>query len=415
MAHEKQPADQPDVNRTATASTSTVSSTPDSSTPSATSTDRQSRRRFLTGSAAAVGAGAVAAVGFPSIAVAQTTTLRFQSTWPNQDIFHEFAADYVRIVNEMSGGRLRLNLLPAGAVVGALQMQDAVISGALDGGHGVSAYWYGKHKAFSLFGTPPPFGWDAHQFLAWFWNGDGMALYNELLENMELPLVGYLTGPMPTQALGWFKEPIRSVEDLQGLKYRTVGLAADLMREFGAAVTIMGGGDIVPAMDRGLLDGAEFNNPSSDRLLGFPDVSKTWMLRSYHQDCESFEIILNKAKHDSLPEEFQAILQYAAKAASSEMYWKAMDRYPKDLQAMREQQGVQTYITPDSVLEAQLTAWDTVIESESNNSEFFKRVVDSQREYCERVVGWHLEGNTPKEPAYRHFYGKEPTDTSTIL
>lgn len=373
-----------------------------------------SRRRFLTGSAAAVGAGAVAAVGFPSIAVAQTTTLRFQSTWPNQDIFHEFAADYVRIVNEMSGGRLRLNLLPAGAVVGALQLQDAVISGALDGGHGVTAYWYGKHKAFSLFGTPPPFGWDAHQFLAWFWTGGGMELYNELLTNLELPLVGYQSGPMPTQALGWFKEPIGSAEDLRGLKYRTVGLGADLMREFGAAVTIMGGGDIVPAMDRGLLDGAEFNNPSSDRLLGFPDVSKTWMLRSYHQDCEAFEIIFNKNKHDSLPEEFQAILQYAAKAASSEMYWKAMERYPRDLNTMRDEQGVQTYITPDSVLQAQLEAWDKVIETESSDA-FFKKVVDHQREYCERVVGFHLEGTTPKEPAYRHFYGKSPTDTSTIL
>ena len=382
----------------------------ETSTPASTS-----RRRFLTGSAAAVGAGAAAAVGFPSIAVAQTTTLRFQSTWPNQDIFHEFAADYVRIANEMSGGRLRLNLLPAGAVVGALQMQDAVISGALDGGHGVSAYWYGKHKAFSLFGTPPPFGWDAHQFLAWFWTGGGMELYNELLEELELPLVGYLTGPMPTQALGWFKEPITDAEDLRGLKYRTVGLAADLMNEFGAAVTIMGGGDIVPAMDRGLLDGAEFNNPSSDRLLGFPDVSKTWMLRSYHQDCESFEIILNKRKHDELPEEFRAILQYAAKAASSEMYWKAMERYPRDLNAMREEQGVETYITPDSVLEAQLTAWDAVIERESNNNAFFKKVVDHQREYCDRVVGFHLEHTTPKEPAYEHFYGKSPTDTSTIL
>ncbi|MFY0992033.1 TRAP transporter substrate-binding protein [Halomonas sp. C05BenzN] len=397
MAQDKTPAPQAD-NQT------TVDTKPAST----------SRRRFLTGSAAAVGAGAAAAVGFPSIAVAQTTTLRFQSTWPNQDIFHEYAADYVRIVNEMSGGRLRLNLLPAGAVVGALQLQDAVISGALDGGHGVTAYWYGKHKAFSLFGTPPPFGWDAHQFLAWFWNGGGRELYDELLEMLELPLVGYQTGPMPTQALGWFKEPIRSADDLRGLKYRTVGLGADLMGEFGAAVTIMGGGDIVPAMDRGLLDGAEFNNPSSDRLLGFPDVSKTWMLRSYHQDCEAFEIIFNRNKHDSLPEEFQAILEYAAKAASSEMYWKAMDRYPRDLQGMREEQGVQTYITPDSVLQEQLAAWDAVIERESSDA-FFKKVIDHQREYCERVVGFHLEGNAPKDPAYEHFFGKAATDTSTIL
>src|SRR5690554_818823 len=139
MAHDKTPAS--DAGQTAPS--------PEVQAPLSTT-----RRRFLTGSAAAV--GAAAAVGFPSVAVAQTTTLRFQSTWPNQDIFHEFASDYVRIVNEMSGGRLRLNLLPAGAVVGALQLQDAVISGALDGGHGVTAYWYGKHKAFSLFGPPPP-------------------------------------------------------------------------------------------------------------------------------------------------------------------------------------------------------------------------------------------------------------------
>ncbi|WP_148252981.1 TRAP transporter substrate-binding protein [Aidingimonas lacisalsi] len=371
---------------------------------------RTSRRRFLTGSAAAAGA---AAIGFPSIAVAQTTTLRFQSTWPDQDIFHEFAADYVRIVNEMSGGRLELNLLPAGSVVGALELQDAVISGALDGGHGVCAYWYGKHKAYSLFGTPPPFGWDAHQFLAWFWSGEGRGLYNELLEMLELPLVGYLTGPMPTQALGWFKEPISGVEDLEGQKYRTVGLAADLMDEVGAAVTIMGGGDIVPAMDRGLLDGAEFNNPSSDRLLGFPDVSKTWMLRSYHQDCEAFEVMFNRDKFNSLDPEFQAILEYAAKAASSEMYWKAMDRYPKDLQAMREEEGVETYITPDSVLKAQLDAWDKVIDEQSEDA-FFKKVIDSQRAYCERVVGWHLEGNAPKNPAYEHFFGRAATDTSKM-
>ncbi len=373
----------------------------------------ESRRRFLIGSAAAVGA---AAVGFPMISRAETTTLRFQSTWPSQDIFHEFATDYTRIVNEMSGGRLRLNLLPAGAVVGALQLQDAVIAGALDGGHGVSAYWYGKHKAFSLFGTPPPFGWDAHQFLAWQKYGGGQELYNELLHDIvEVDLVGFLTGPMPTQALGWFKEPIREPGDLRGMRYRTVGLAADLMREFGAAVTIMGGADIVPAMDRGLLDGAEFNNPSSDRLLGFPDVSKVWMLRSYHQDCESFEIIFNRRRFQGLPEELQAILKYASEAASSDMYWKAMRRYPEDLEKMRTEQGVRTYITPDSILEAQLKAWDVVIERESGANPFFKKVIESQRAFCEKTVAFHLEGDTPKEPAYEHFFGRKVTADSTIL
>jgi TRAP-type mannitol/chloroaromatic compound transport system substrate-binding protein len=350
------------------------------------------------------------------VSFAQTTTMNFQSTWPARDIFHEFAGDFVRIVNDMSGGRLKVNLLPAGAVVGALQMQDAVISGALDGGHGVCAYWYGKHKAYSLFGTPPPFGWDAHQFLAWQKYGGGNELYNELMHDiLKLDLVGFLTGPMPTQALGWFKEPIKTADQLKGLKYRTVGLAADLMREFGAAVTIMGGGDIVPALDRGLLDGAEFNNPSSDRLLGFTDVSKTWMLRSYHQDAEAFEIIFNRTKFNALPAELQAIIKYATEATSSDMYWKAMQRYPADLEGMRKEQGLQTYITPDSILEAQLKAWDVVIERESSANAFFKKVIDSQRAFCEKTVAYHLEGNTPKEPAYEHFFGRKPTADSIIL
>jgi TRAP-type mannitol/chloroaromatic compound transport system substrate-binding protein len=378
---------------------------------STSKSDGMSRRKFFATSA--VGA---AAVGFPMVSFAQTTTMNFQSTWPARDIFHEFAADFVRIVNEMSGGRLKVNLLPAGAVVGALQMQDAVISGALDGGHGVCAYWYGKHKAYSLFGTPPPFGWDAHQFLAWQKYGGGNELYNELMHDiLKLDLVGFLTGPMPTQALGWFKEPIKSADQLKGLKYRTVGLAADLMREFGAAVTIMGGGDIVPALDRGLLDGAEFNNPSSDRLLGFTDVSKTWMLRSYHQDAEAFEIIFNRTKFNALPAELQAIIKYATEATSSDMYWKAMQRYPADLEGMRKEQGLQTYITPDSILEAQLKAWDVVIERESGANPFFKKVIDSQRAFCEKTVAYHLEGNTPKEPAYEHFFGRKPTADSIIL
>lgn len=391
--------------------------------PQAASSSTASRRRFFGLAAAGAGAVALSACGKkdgglsgPAVVTSATKVeLTFQSTWPSRDIFHEYASDFVNIVNEMSGGRLQLNLLPAGAVVGALQMQDAVISGALDGGHGVSAYWYGKSKAFSLFGTPPPFGWDAHQFLGWMKYGGGNELYAELLANLNLPLVGFLTGPMPTQALGWFKNPIRSAQELRGLKYRTVGLAADVMREFGAAVTIMGGGDIVPAMDRGLLDGAEFNNPTSDRLLGFPDVSKTWMLRSYHQDCESFELIFNKAKFEGMSKELQAIIRYGSDAASSDMYWKAMKRYPDDLNGMRETQGVKTYITPDSILEAQLKAWDVVIDRESNADPFFKKVIDSQKAYCDKTVAFHLEHTTPKEPAFRHFYKRSPTATSTAL
>lgn len=367
--------------------------------------EARSRRQFLK-SAGAISAGGAAALAVPNVVRAQDAiVMKFQSTWPQKDIFHEYAQDYVTRVNEMSGGRLRLDLLAAGAVVGALQMQDAVIAGALDGGHGVTAYWYGKHKAYSLFGTPPAFGWNANQVIGWVKYGGGQALYDELVQTvLGLDLVGFLTGPMPTQPLGWFQQPIESAEGLKNLKYRTVGLSADLNNELGAAVTIMGGGDIVPAMDRGLLDAAEFNNPSSDKVLGFPDVSKVYMLQSYHQSAECFEIIFNKTKYQALPADLQAVLKYAAEAASADMSWKAMDRYSKDLEDMRANQGVKTYKTPDSVLEAQLAAWDKVIEAQSADA-FFAKVIESQKAWSKRVVGFQLEYEVPQEPAYNHFFG----------
>lgn len=365
---------------------------------------KSARRRFLKGAAIAAGGGA-AAIAMPNIAIAQTVTWKFQSTWPTKDIFHEFALDYAKRVNEMAGGRLKLEVLAAGAVVPAFQMQDAVNTGILEGGHGVCAYWYGKHKAFSLFGTPPALGWDAHNFLGWFHHGGGEALYRELVSDvLKLNIVGFLSGAMPTQPLGWFKKEIKTAEDLKNLKYRTVGLSADLFKEMGAAVTILPGGEIVPAMDRGLLDAAEFNNPSSDSLLGFADVSKYYMMQSYHQSAEAFEIIFNKAKYDALPAELKAILKYAAEAESSDMVWKAQDRYSKDLEELKKR-GVNVIKTPDAVLKAQLEAWDKVLANLSKEP-FFGKVIESQKAWAKRTLTYERINNVSGEMSFQHFFGK---------
>ncbi|GGG21356.1 C4-dicarboxylate ABC transporter [Caldovatus sediminis] len=357
--------------------------------------------------AAAVSAVGAAVLAKPNVSRAQTTTLRFQSTWPQRDIFHEFAQDYVSRVNQMAGGRLRLELLPAGAVVGAFQLLDAVSAGTLDGGHGVSAYWFGKHKAFSLFGTPPAWFGDAHQYLGWFHYGGGRELYNELIgEVLRVNVVGFQTGPMPTQPLGWFKTRIERVEQLRGLKFRTVGLATDLFNVLGAAVTALPGGEIVPALERGVIDGAEFNNPSSDRVLGFPDVAKIYMIQSYHQNTETFEILFNKTRYESLPEELQAILRIAAEAASADMSWKQQDRYSKDLQEMVQRQGVQVHTTPRPILEAQLRAWDQVVRN-LESEPFFKKVCDSQREWCRRVGAFYLRFSASPALAYNHFFARQ--------
>lgn len=366
-------------------------------------TGRANRRGFF--KAAAAGA-AIGTLATPGVSRAQTVTLRFQSTWPQRDIFHEYAQDYVNRVNAMSGGRLKLELLAAGAVVGAFQLLDAVSAGTLDGGHGVSAYWFGKNKAFSLFGTPPAWFGDANQYLGWFHYGGGKQLYNELIgEVLKVNVVGFQTGPMPTQPLGWFKQPIERAEQLRGLKFRTVGLATDLFNEMGVAVVALPGGEIVPALERGVVDGAEFNNPSSDRVLGFPDVAKVFMIQSFHQRTETFEILFNKAKYESLAQEQQAILEYASEAASADMSWKQQDRYSKDLLAMAQQQGVRVVTTPRPVLEAQLAAWDKVVDNLSTDP-FFKKVCDSQRDWCRRVGAFYLRYEASPVLSYNHFFGQ---------
>jgi TRAP-type mannitol/chloroaromatic compound transport system substrate-binding protein len=364
------------------------------------------RRKFLAG--AALGTGVAA--GFPMIARAQQPiTLRWQSTWPAKDIFHEYALDYAKKVNEMSGGRLRIDVLPAGAVVRAFDLIDAVAKGTLDGGHGVSAYWYGKNSAFSLFGTGPAVGMDANNFLAWMAYGGGQALYDELVQNvLNLDVVGFVYGPMPTQPLGWFKKPVQNAGQLKGLKYRTVGLSIDVFKAMGASVNALPGGEIVPAMDRGLLDAAEFNNASSDRLLGFPDVSKVCMLQSYHQPAEAFEILFNRKRYDALPTDMKSILKTATEAASADMSWKAIHRYSQDYIEMREKQGVRFFKTPDDILRAQMGAWSTVVNEKRKENPFFAKVLDSQMAWARRTVTWSMDTLVDPRIAYNHWFGQKP-------
>jgi TRAP-type mannitol/chloroaromatic compound transport system substrate-binding protein len=363
-----------------------------------------SRRKFLTG-AAVTAAGATAMLAAPNVSRAQTVTLKMQGAWAQQDILNEFAQDYVSRVNEMGGDRLKIDYLVSGAVVKPFSIYDAVNSRVLDAGHTVPAYVYGKNKAASLFGTGPCFGWDAHQALAWIYFGGGMELYQELMQDIiGFNIVSFFSTPMPPQPLGWFKDEITSVDDLNGMKYRTVGLATEVFQRMGVAVTQLPGGEIVPAMERGVIDGFEFNNPSSDRLLGAPDVAKNYMLGSYHQPNEFFEIIFNKEVYDGLAAEQQAVLKYASEAASSATLWKAFDRYSSDLQGLQAEDGVTVRRTPQDVFAAQLTAWDEVVEQLSADA-FFARVIDSQREFAKRVGYYVLFNNVDTKLAYEHYFG----------
>src|SRR6202171_4410918 len=325
------------------------------------------RRRFLKVAAA----GAAATVAAPTIVSAQgPISMRFQSTWPSKDIFHEYALDYARTVNDMTGGDLKIEVLPAGAVVPAFGLIDAVSKGPLDGGHGVLVYHYGKQNALALWGSGPGYAMDANMLLAWHRWGGGKELLAKLYASVGMNVVSFPCAPMPTQPPGWFKKPVTSVEDFKGIKYRTVGISIDLFTAMGAAVNALPGGEIVSAIDRGLLDAAEFNNATSDRILGFADVSKVCMLQSYHQNAEQFEITFNKTKYDALPAKMKAIIENAVEAASQDMSWKAVDRYSKDYIELQTKDKVKFYRTPDSVLQRQLETYDAAAKKRADNAMF---------------------------------------------
>ena len=362
------------------------------------------RRSFLTKSAVAGGAAAGSMLAAPAVLAQAPIVVKMQTSWNDANIWQDFARDYATRVEEMSGGRMKVDVLPAGAVVAAFQVLDAVNDGLIDAAHSVPVYWYGKNKAASLFGTGPVFGGSAATMLSWFYQGGGQELYNELTQDiMGLDVVGYLGFPMFAQPFGWFKQEVNTVADLQGFKYRTVGLAADLLQKMGMSVAQLPGGEIVPAMERGVIDAFEFNNPSSDKDFGAHDVAKNYYLSSYHQASESFEFLFSKHFLEDLDPDLQAILKYGVEAVSTANTAKAMDRYSADLQFLQNEAGVTVHRTSKEILDAQLKAWDELI-PELESDPFMKKTLDSQRDWVSRVSYYELMNAPDYGLAYEHYF-----------
>ncbi|MSQ58749.1 MAG: TRAP transporter substrate-binding protein [Betaproteobacteria bacterium] len=378
-----------------------------------------SRRKFL-GRAALAGGVAVAGLAGcgkseqpksagPAAAAtaAKSMTLRIQAGTGAGDLFFGFVQDYARIVSDLSAGALKFDVLQPGSVVKAFDMADAVHKGTLDACFGVPAFWYNKNSALSLFGTGPALGHNGNTFLSWFEHGGGKALYEELYRDvLKLDVTPFMMGPMMTQPLGWFKKEVKSAEDFKGLKYRTVGLSVDVFTAMGAAVTAMPGPDVVPALDRGVIEAAEFNNPTVDAGLGLQDVAKFCMVRSYHQPAECFEVLINKKTFEALPEIGKMALRYAPKVLSSEFTWKIMDAYSQSYLDLRDNKGVKFIESPVDVLQAQLKAWDQVAEQKSKENPFFAKVLESQKTYMKRVVGYQIKFEASPSMSYEHFFGK---------
>jgi TRAP-type mannitol/chloroaromatic compound transport system substrate-binding protein len=282
---------------------------------------------------------------------------------------------------------------------------DAVSKGVLDGGHGVLVYHYGKQQALALWGSGPGYGMDANMLLSWHKYGGGKELLQKLYASINANVVSFPYGPMYTQPLGWYKKPVTKVEDFQGLKFRTVGISIDVFTGLGAAVNALPGGEIVAAMDRGLLEAAEFNNATSDRILGFADVSKVYMLQSYHQNAEQLEITFNKTKFDALPEKLKAIISNGVEAASQDMSWKSIDRYSKDYIELQTKDNVKVYKTPDAILKRQLEVFDDVAKKKAAENPLFKEIVESQLAFAKRAVQWEQDTVVDRKMAFLHYFG----------
>jgi TRAP-type mannitol/chloroaromatic compound transport system substrate-binding protein len=246
---------------------------------------------------------------------------------------------------------------------------------------------------------------DANMLMSWHKYGGGKELLEELYASIGANVVSFPYGPMPTQPFGWFKKPVTKLDDVKGLKFRTVGISIDVYSGMGAAVNALPGGEIVAAMDRGLLDAAEFNNATSDRILGFADVSKVCMLQSYHQNAEQFEIMFNKDKYNALPEKMRAIIANAVEAASADMSWKAIDRYSKDYVELQTKDNVKFYKTPDAILKRQLEIFDEVAKKKASENPLFKEIVESQLVFAKRATQWEQDTVVSRKMAFDHYWG----------
>ncbi|MEX0732195.1 MAG: TRAP transporter substrate-binding protein [Aquisalimonadaceae bacterium] len=368
-----------------------------------------SRRNFLGTAAAASAAAGATALGFPAIVTSQSViSWRFQSTWPSRFLYQECAVDWTKKVEELTNGRLKISMMSAGSVVPGLQIIDASNQGVLDGGHGLPGFWFGKNSAFGLYGAGPDFGMTGNEMLGWIEYGGGMDLYREIQQAARINVESFLLGPVPPEPMGWFKHEIKELSDMKGLRFRTAGLAVDMFRELGLSPVQMAPADIIPALDRGLLDAAEFASATDDRTMGFPDVAKFYIQHSYHMANNVCEVMINRRRYDALSDELKLILKHAAHAASADMHWKNMHRMSQDYIELQKDQGVTTYRTPQPILDAQLQAWNAVIEKHSAENPLFAKVVKSQMDWARRVVYWQNEVSPSKTDAYTHYFGKGP-------
>jgi TRAP-type mannitol/chloroaromatic compound transport system substrate-binding protein len=369
------------------------------------------RHRFVVG-AAVVALVAVVAWLVPAPAPAQSRTFvwKVQSSFPVTDYPHRSLIELAKSIEQMSGGRLKIETLPVGSVVGFFEVLDAVNRGALDGGLTWAGLWAGKNSAAGLFGSPlgGPFGMGQNEFTARLFAGGGQELYNELLQKeLKMDVVAHFTTIQPFwEAFGWLKKPMTNLEDLKKLKFRSSGIGLEMFKRMGISTVGMAGGDIVPSLERGVIDGAEWAIPSRDIVMGFQQAAKYYYMPSFRQPPTFHELLVNRKKWAELPPDLQAIVKYATMAEITRLAAYTVDQDSKAAEELATKHGVQIVRTPDEVLRAELEGIDKAFEAEAQKNPFFAKVLASQKEYARKTVPHAQKMTPPMDVAVRHYWQK---------
>lgn len=339
--------------------------------------------------AAAVGV-TVLVPGFATPAAAQEIKLTGQSTHPPTANLHLIFELWAKTVEEMTAGRVKIETLPAGAIVPPFEVFDATSRGVLQVGMGAFGYILGKSPVTIPLSHGPLFGMDGNDFAGWYWEGGGYELLNEFFQNeVKLNVVGFHVPTDYPQGLGWFKQPIKSLDDLRGMKYRIYGIGAETFKALGVSVVTLPGGEIVPALERGVIDGAEWINCAEDKKLGLDDVAKNYYAPGMHEPVTGGHLMINREVWEKLPADVKKIMEVAIVYATMRRNHKLV---LEGAEACREliAEGVNLYRTPESILKNFLDQWEKISAGYAAQNPLYKKVIDSQKAYAEKIVPYRL-------------------------
>ena len=343
----------------------------------------------LTSAVAAAGVG-LAMLATPIVAQANEVHIKVQAVLGTQTTEVKMLRDFMDDVTALTGGDVTFEVLPAGAVVGVKETLDAVDAGLVDGGFAWTHYWSGKHPAAMLFGSPVAgagVGIDNIAFVSWFQFGGGKELYDRLWDEMNLNVKGFMLQPVGPEALGWFKEPINSMEDFRKYRFRTPpGLPGQTYKDIGVASVAMGGGDILPALEKGTIDAAEWCCPKPDMDFGFHKVLKHYYLQGLHQVVVNADMYLNKDVYNSLTDHQKKAFEVAANAALMKGMSARIYDNGKALHELTTKHGVILQDTPADYFPAYMNAANALLEKNSAENEFFAEVWQSQKDFARIAV-----------------------------